>query len=85
MGWDGSLSANQIQFLDEVINNLTEHGSMDAARLYESPYTDFNPQGGDVFAPAQVQKLLAILEEVRERAVAYGTETWWLNCCEALP
>jgi len=44
---------------------------MDAARLYESPYTDFNPQGVDgVFAPAQVQKLVAILEEVRERAVA---------------
>ena len=67
----GSFSANQIQFLDEIINHLTEHGSMDAARLYESPYTDFNPQGVDgVFAPAQVQKLVAILEEVRERAVA---------------
>jgi type I restriction enzyme R subunit len=67
----GSFSSNQIQFLDEVINHLTEHGSMDAARLYESPYTDFNPQGVDgVFAPAQVQKLVAILEEVRERAVA---------------
>ena len=67
----GNFSANQIQFLDEIINHLTEHGSMEAARLYESPYTDFNPQGVDgVFAPAQVERLMAILEEVRERAVA---------------
>jgi hypothetical protein len=49
-----NLRANQIQFLDEVVNHLTEHGCMEAARLYESPYTDFNPQGVDgVFSSQQ--------------------------------
>ena len=67
----GNLRANQIQFLDEVVNHLTEHGCMDAARLYESPYTDFNPQGVDgVFNSQQVDALISILEDVRSRATA---------------
>ncbi len=67
----GNLRANQIQFLDEIVNHLTEHGCMEAARLYESPYTDFNPQGVDgVFNTAQVGELIAILGDVRKRATA---------------
>jgi type I restriction enzyme R subunit len=67
----GNLRANQIQFLDEVINHLTEHGCMEPARLYESPYTDLNPQGVDgVFSSQQVDSLISILEDVRKRAIA---------------
>jgi type I restriction enzyme R subunit len=67
----GNLRANQIQFLDEIVNYLTEHGCMSAARLYESPYTDFNPQGVDgVFTSAQVDDLLSVLDDVRMRAIA---------------
>ena len=68
---EGNLRPNQIQFLDEVVNHLTEHGCMDAARLYESPYTDFNPQGVEgVFTSKQVDTLISILEDVRSRASA---------------
>lgn len=67
----GNLRANQIQFLDEVVNHLTEHGCMEAARLYESPYADFNPQGVDgVFDARQVDHLISVLEDVRKRAIA---------------
>ncbi|MCX6980544.1 MAG: DEAD/DEAH box helicase family protein [Verrucomicrobia bacterium] len=67
----GNLRANQIQFLDEVVNHLTEHGCMEAARLYESPYTDLNPQGVDgVFSTQQVDDLISILDDVRKRAIA---------------
>ncbi len=67
----GTLEANQIEFLDEIVNHLTEHGCMDAARLYESPYTDFSPKGVDgVFSPTQVDELISILDEVRKRAIA---------------
>jgi type I restriction enzyme R subunit len=67
----GTLRANQIQFLDEIVNHLTEHGCMEAARLYESPYTDINPQGVDgVFTSAQVDELISILDNVRSRAIA---------------
>jgi type I restriction enzyme R subunit len=44
---------------------------MEAARLYESPYTDFSPQGVDgVFNSKEVDKLISILETVKNRAVA---------------
>ncbi len=67
----GNLRATQIQFLDEVVNHLTEHGCMEPARLYESPYTDLNPQGVDgVFSSQQVDELISILEDVRKRATA---------------
>jgi len=66
-----TLRANQIQFLDEIVNHLTEHGCMDAARLYESPYTDFSPQGVDgVFSSKEVDALISILDEVKKRAIA---------------
>jgi type I restriction enzyme R subunit len=53
------------------VDHLTEHGVMTHDLLYESPYIDFNPQGVDgVFPPEQVEKLMLILQEVRERAVA---------------
>ena len=67
----GNLRANQIQFLDEVVNHLTEHGCMDAARLYETPYTNFHSQGVEgVFDSPQVDVLISILEDVRSRASA---------------
>lgn len=65
------LRPNQIQFVDEVVNHLTEHGCMDAERLYESPYTDFSAQGvNGVFDSQQVDTLISALEEVRARAIA---------------
>ncbi|MEQ1861398.1 MAG: DEAD/DEAH box helicase family protein [Chthoniobacteraceae bacterium] len=68
---NGTLRANQIEFMDEIVNHLTEHGCMEVARLYESPYTDFSPRGVDgVFTPAQVEELVSILDEVRSRAIA---------------
>ena len=67
----GNLRANQIQFLDEVVNHLTEHGGMDAARLYESPFTDFHPQAAaGIFNAQQVDTLISILDDVRSRASA---------------
>lgn len=42
-----NLTANQIEFIDMVINYLTDHGVMSAARLYESPFTDLAPRGPD--------------------------------------
>jgi type I restriction enzyme R subunit len=63
--------ANQLEFLDEIVNHLTEHGAMDPSRLYESPYTDFSPRGVDgVFDSKSVDKLLSVLEEVTKRAIA---------------
>jgi type I restriction enzyme R subunit len=64
-----TLNANQIEFVNLVIEHLTEHGSMDPAMLYESPYTDFHPQGVDgLFGASHAGELVAVLEDVRRHA-----------------
>jgi type I site-specific restriction endonuclease len=39
------LIANQIEFINLVIDHLTERGTMDPHRLYQSPFTDLDDQG----------------------------------------
>jgi type I restriction enzyme R subunit len=66
-----SLGANQIEFVNLIVDHLTEHGVMDAAMLYESPFTDLTPHGPDgLFSSAQVDELLAAIERVRQTAIA---------------
>ena len=62
-------SANQIEFIGLVIDHLTEQGAMDAARLYESPFTDLSPAGPEaLFSGDRVDRLVAVLSEVKARA-----------------
>lgn len=64
-----TLSANQIHFVNLVIDYLTQSGWMQASQLYESPFTDFSPKGVEgVFDPEQVFQLVAILDSIRMRA-----------------
>ena len=64
-------SANQIEFLDTIIDHLTEQGQMDAALLYESPFTDFDPLGvAGVFDQTDTGQVIAILADIKARAAA---------------
>jgi len=36
---------HQIEFIDLIVQELTQNGVMEAARLFESPFTDVNAQG----------------------------------------
>ena len=66
-----TLTANQIEFVNLIVEHLTEHGAMKPELLYESPFTDLNPQGPEgVFNSAQIDELLALLSQVRTRAGA---------------
>jgi type I restriction enzyme R subunit len=66
-----TLNANQIEFVNLIVDHLTEHGVMGAALLYESPFTDITPRGPDgLFSSAQLDELLAVLDQVRAAALA---------------
>jgi type I restriction enzyme R subunit len=66
-----TLGGNQIEFVNLIVNHLTEHGVMEAARLYESPFTDLTPHGPEgLFSRSTVDELIAVLDEVRRTAVA---------------
>jgi type I restriction enzyme R subunit len=66
-----SFRDSQMEFVNLITNHLTEHGTMDAKLLYESPFTDITPTGPEsLFTVAQVEELIAILKGVTATAQA---------------
>jgi len=64
-----SPAANQIEFINLIVNYLTEHGIMEPSALYESPFTDISPRGPEgVFQSQQVDELVTILNQIRKTA-----------------
>ncbi|NOU13843.1 MAG: DEAD/DEAH box helicase family protein [Methylococcaceae bacterium] len=62
---------NQIEFINLVVQYLTENGVMEAERLYESPFTDINPQGPEgVFPSAKVDQMVKVLKDIWQSAAA---------------
>ena len=66
-----NLTANQLEFVGLIITHLTERGVMEAALLYERPFTNFAPQGPDgLFTSAQVDELFVVLDTIHASARA---------------
>jgi type I restriction enzyme R subunit len=66
-----TFSANQLEFINLVLDHLTEHGVVEPARLYESPFTDLTPRGPDgLFKVRELDELMQALDAVRATAVA---------------
>jgi type I restriction enzyme R subunit len=64
-----TLTANQIEFVNLVVEHLTQHGVMSPELLYDSPFTDVTPQGPEgLFSSEQVTSLVAAIHDVAERA-----------------
>ena len=62
-------TATQIQFINEIINELTSRGVMDPARLYDSPFKDLAPTGPEgLFSEAEVDRICDLLAVIRQRA-----------------
>jgi type I restriction enzyme, R subunit len=67
----GAASAAQIEFINMIIEHLTDQGIMDPALLYEPPFTDIAPTGPDqVFDEEKVTRLFATIRAINDSAVA---------------
>jgi type I restriction enzyme R subunit len=64
-----TLSANQIEFVDLIIDHLSRRGWIEPSQLYESPFVDVHPHGiAGVFSDPQVQEVLSILTAIKHNA-----------------
>ena len=65
-------SADQIQFIEQIINHLTQNGSMDPGLLYEAPFTNLADDGLDgVFDdPDKADRIVAIIKEINSRVAS---------------
>jgi len=67
----GNTTADQIEFINLIVQELTQNGVMLAERLFQSPFTDVNAQGPlGVFPPSKVTRIVDVLKDIWERAVA---------------
>lgn len=68
---EGGSGIDQIEFVNLVIDELSDSGVIEPRRFYESPFTDVSPEGPDaLFESADVDRLLEVLADVRRRAEA---------------
>lgn len=67
---EGAATAQQIEFVDMVIEHLTEKGTMDPGMLYESPFIDKAPEGPQqVFDFEKTKRLIEVIKGLNESAV----------------
>ena len=69
---NGSYNANQIHFVNQIIEHLTKTGTMDPKLLFESsPFTDDHASGvAGVFPIEEAKKVVDCLKSVNDNAVA---------------
>jgi type I restriction enzyme R subunit len=67
---DGIATATQIEFINMVIEHLTDQGVMDPALLYEAPFTDLAPTGPEkLFDEEKVTRLFTKIQAINDSAV----------------
>jgi type I restriction enzyme, R subunit len=67
----GAATATQIEFINMVIEHLTDQGMMDPGLLYEAPFTDLAPTGPEkLFNEEKVARLFTKIQTINDSAVA---------------
>lgn len=68
-----TLSADQLDFVGLVVEHFTANGTMDPGLLYEPPFTSVAAGGPEsIFPDADVEALIAVIQEVRDNACPEG-------------
>jgi type I restriction enzyme R subunit len=67
---NGSLRADQMVFIQNIITYLTKNGTIEPSMLFEPPFTDINDNGlNGVFEDDSAYKIISIVEHVNENAM----------------
>tara|TARA_R100000365_G_C2748226_1_gene79248 strand:+ start:6222 stop:9680 length:3459 start_codon:yes stop_codon:yes gene_type:complete len=62
---ESSATADQIEFIELIIEHLTEKGTMDPKLLYDSPFKDIAPSGPEqVFPMDRADQLFDVIERI---------------------
>ena len=66
---DKRYSANQIRFVEMVVDSLTDNGTTDEGRVYDSPFTSVAPQGPELlYGSCDADECLEIVKHFRNSA-----------------
>jgi type I restriction enzyme R subunit len=66
---NGNLKADQVTFIQNIINYLNKNGTIEPSMLFEPPFTDINDYGlNGVFDDTSAYKIISIVEDVNENA-----------------
>ena len=66
---DKRYSKNQIQFVTLIIDELTERGVVDVARVYEAPYIALAPEGPEtIFVEVDLDRIIDTLKQLVDAA-----------------
>ena len=66
----GSLRADQMTFIQNIITYLTKNGTIEPSMLFEPPFTDMNDQGLlGLFDDGDAHKVISIIERINENAM----------------
>lgn len=64
-------TSNQLAFVELLVDQLTQRGTVDPSLIYEAPFTGVAPTGPDgLFTGVQVVSLVAVLRHIRSTAEA---------------
>ena len=65
----GNLSADQMKFIDNIIQHLNRNGTIDKTLLFEPPFTETSDQGlVGVFDDSQAVKIIRLLDGINKNA-----------------
>ncbi len=66
---DKQYSKNQIEFVNLIVDYLTEHGVVEPGRVYDSPFTSVAPEGPEgLFGSADVSRIFEVIDEFTKAA-----------------
>lgn len=66
---EGTHTATQIRFINEIIDELTSRGVMDPVRLYDPPFSDLAPMGPEsLFSSKETGDIFDLLSLIQEMA-----------------